>query len=142
MPNLLLRWLVTSLSILTLPHLLSAVHVSGLGAALGAAAVIGLLNFLVRPVMILLTFPLTVLTLGFFILIINALIFQFTSGLVSGLQVDSFGAAFLSAVFVSLVSWAMNLSVAVRDGKRTLIIKRFRKDNAIDLTRDADTWRR
>lgn len=141
MPSLLLRWLATSLSILMLPHLLSGVQVSSLGSALAAATVIAALNFLVRPLIILLTLPLTILTLGFFLLIINALIFQWAGHFVTGFQIDSFGSAFWAALIVSLISWLMNLGIKTRDGKVRIVVKRFRNDNAIDLTRDGDKWR-
>lgn len=138
MPNWLLRWLVTALTIFAIPHVLSGVQVSGFGSALAASALISVLNFLVRPLMIILTLPLTILSLGFFILVINALIFQWASNLVSGFQVDSFGSAFLAALLVSLVSWVMNLSYRSHGGRRTISIKRFRRGDTLDLQRNGD----
>src|SRR4051812_35712399 len=101
-----LRWLVTSLGILMIPSLVSGVQVRDFGTALAAAAVLGILNTLVKPILIFFTLPLTFLTLGFFLLVINAFIFQFAGTLVSGLSVASFGSAFFASIIVSVVSWA------------------------------------
>ncbi len=81
-------------------------------SALFAAAVLGILNALVRPLLILLTLPLTIVTLGFFILVINALLFQLASALVPGLHVASFWSAVFASVIVSIVSWILNSMVA------------------------------
>ena len=135
------RWLVTALIILMVPHLVSGVHVAGFGTALAVAFILALLNVLIRPLLILITLPLTVMTLGFFILIINALLFQFAGGLVSGFEVDSFGSAFLASLIVSFVSWFMNISFERREGK---VVWRVSKkgDRVIDLERGNDEhWR-
>ena len=76
MAGILIRWLITTVAILIVPHLISGVRVDSLGTALWAAAILGILNALIRPVLFLLTLPLTILTLGLFILVINALMFQ------------------------------------------------------------------
>jgi putative membrane protein len=73
MPGILIRWLVLTLAILILPHLISGVWVEGFGTALPAAAILAVLNAIVGPVLIILTLSLTIVTLGLFILIINAL---------------------------------------------------------------------
>ena len=72
--GLLIRWLVTALAIFMIPHLVHGVHVAGFGPALAAALVLSVLNFTVRPILILLTLPLTVFTLGFFLLVINMVV--------------------------------------------------------------------
>lgn len=97
---------------MVVPYIVSGVQVSGFGSALVAAAILGILNALVRPVLILLTLPLTVVTLGFFILIINALMFEFAGVIVSGLHVTSFWSAFFASIIVSIVSWILNSAVA------------------------------
>jgi putative membrane protein len=133
--KLLYRWLVTSLTIFAVPYLVSGVHVESFGAALAAAAILGILNILVKPVLILLTLPLTVFTLGFFLLVINALMFQLAGKLISGLAVANFGSAFLGALVVSLVSWIMHMSLGNRNGKRVVMVN---QDDTIDLRRDND----
>jgi putative membrane protein len=112
MRGILFRWIVTTIAIMVVPYIVSGVQVSGFGSALAAAAILGILNALVRPVLILLTLPLTVVTLGFFILIINALMFEFAGAIVSGLQVTSFWSAFFASIIVSIVSWILNSAVA------------------------------
>jgi putative membrane protein len=110
------------------PHLISGVHVASFGTALAAAAILGVLNAILRPILILLTLPLTVLSLGLFLLIINAGLFELAGTLVTGFRVDSFGSAFLASLIVSIVSWVMNsrfersggsYTVVVRDGNRS-----------------------
>ncbi len=103
--RLVLRWLITSLTILMLPSLVAGVTVRDFGAALAAAAVLGILNVIVKPLLIILTLPLTVLTLGLFLLFVNAIVFSFAGALVSGIHIASFGSAILASVIVSLVSW-------------------------------------
>lgn len=136
MPGMILRWFITTIAVLIVPYLVSGVKVSGLGTALIAAAILGVLNALVRPILILLTLPLTVVTLGFFILIINALMFQLAGAVVPGLQVDSFWSAFFASLIVSLVSWIMNNAVAGGGGERTVILTRW--NDSVDMRRRRD----
>ncbi len=107
--NILMRWLITSFIILMIPHLISGIQIESFGAALAVAAILGALNFLVRPVLVVLTFPITILSLGFFLLIINGLLFYWAGSLVDGVYVDSFFSAFLAALIVSIVSWVLQL---------------------------------
>ena len=109
------RWFILALTIMTIPYLISGVSVDGLGPALAAAVVISILNVVVKPLLVILTLPLTVLSLGFFLLIINALVFQLAGHFVNGIHVASFGAAFFASLIVSVVSWLTNLSF--RGGK-------------------------
>jgi putative membrane protein len=141
------RWLTTTLAILAVPYLISGVHVSGFGAALAAAAVLGALNALARPILILLTLPLTVLSLGFFLLIINALLFELASYLVSGVEIDSFGAAFLASLMVTVISWMMQApwrgpKIVVKRGGEAWSPPTDRDGSTIDLDRDeSGKWR-
>ena len=98
------RLLLTSLTILAVPYVVSGVQVDGFGTALLAAFLLGILNVTVKPILILFTLPLTLVTLGFFLLVVNAIVFQVLGGLLPGLHFDSFGAAFLAALMVSIVS--------------------------------------
>lgn len=111
---LFLRWLIVAFTILMLPSLVSGIEVANFGTALAASAILGVLNLLVKPLLVLLTLPLTLLSLGLFLLVINALIFQFAGALVTGLVVHSFGAAFFASLIVSLVSWATNWNAGLR----------------------------
>ncbi len=124
MPDIVLRWFVTTLAILIVPALVSGVRVESFMSALAMAAVLGVINAIVRPVLIVLTFPLTVLSLGFFLLVINAVTFMMAGGIVSGMKVDSFGAAFFAALIVTLVSWIVNLSIKKSESGRSRVVIR------------------
>lgn len=102
--RLLLLWLVNALSLLALPYILSSVSVASFYIALIAALVLGLLNTLIRPVLVLLTLPITILTLGLFTLVINALLFWFVASFVAGFQVAGFWSAFWGALAYSVIS--------------------------------------
>ncbi len=116
------RWLVTSLTILAVPYLVSGVQVDGMPTALLAAFLLGILNVTLKPILVLFTLPLTLLSFGFFLLVVNALVFQFAAGLLPGLHVSSFGAAFQAALVVTLVSWVLQLSVRREDGRRVYAV--------------------
>ena len=135
MPGILIRWLITTLAIMVIPHLISGVRVEGFGTALAAAAILGILNALVRPILIILTLPLTVITLGVFILVINALLFQLAGAVVSGFHIDSFWSALLGSLIVSVVSWIMNFAIAGEMGEQTVWIRRRRDPDSIDMRR-------
>jgi len=106
--QLILRWLISALALLALPYVMSGIEVKSFYIALIVAVVLGLINAVVRPVLILLTLPVTVLTLGLFILVINALLFWFVASFVDGFQVSGFWAAFFGAILYSLITWAAN----------------------------------
>ena len=106
--RLLLLWLINTVAIFALPHLLDSVQVDSFTTALIAAIVLGLVNTLIRPVLILLTLPVTFLTLGLFVFVINGLMFWAVADLISGFQVAGFGAAVLAAFVYSLLSWLLS----------------------------------
>lgn len=109
--KLIARWLLLACALVLLTQWDLGLSVRSFGAALLAAFVIGLLNAVVRPVLILLTLPVTVLTLGLFLFVINALTFQMASGLLDGFQVSGFGGALLGSVLYSL--WGLVIDVAL-----------------------------
>ena len=102
MTKLLVKWLLSATALMAVAYLYSGVQLSGFAAALWASLIIGLLNSLVRPVLLLLTLPITVLTLGLFFFIINALMFYAASGLSSGFEVRGFGAALVGSLLYSV----------------------------------------
>jgi putative membrane protein len=105
--RLLSKWLLSALALLAVAHLYSGVVVSSYGSALLAAAVLATLNTLVRPLLVLLTLPVTVLTLGLFLFVINALMFWAAASLLSGLEVRGFGAALLGSLIYSVLQLAI-----------------------------------
>lgn len=107
MLTFLLHWLVTAGALLLADRALDGVRVASGTALVVSAIVLGLVNALVRPVLVLLTLPLTIVTLGLFYLVVNGIAFGLAAALVPGFRVDSFGSAMLGALIVSLVSWAV-----------------------------------
>ena len=105
---LLLRWLINAAALLALPYLFDAIRVESFYTALIVALVLGLVNALVRPVLVLLTLPVTILTLGFFILVINALLFWFVASFIEGFTVTGFWTAFFGALVYALISWILS----------------------------------
>ncbi|WP_050464555.1 phage holin family protein [Herbaspirillum autotrophicum] len=105
---LLITWLINALALLAVPYLLHSVQVDSFGAALIAALILGFVNTIVRPVLVLLTLPVTMLTLGLFILIINGLMFWVVAQLVGGFHVAGFWSAVGGALLYSIVSWALS----------------------------------
>jgi putative membrane protein len=106
--RLLLTWFINAAALLALPYLMRSVSVDSIGAALVGALVLGLVNTLIRPLLLLLTLPVTFLTLGLFIFVINGLMFWGVAQLVSGFHVAGFGSAILAAVVYSIISWALS----------------------------------
>ena len=101
--RLLLRWLLSAAALLAVTYLYSGVQVSSFTSALIAAAVIGLLNMIVRPVLVVLTLPVTIVTFGLFLFVINALMFWAASGLLGGFVVKGFVAALIGSLIYSLL---------------------------------------
>lgn len=108
MLNLLAAWIVNALALLALPYVVPSIQVTGFGTALLAATVLGLINTLLRPLLVLLTLPVTLLTLGLFILAINALLFQLASNLIEGFNVGGFWPALFGSIAYSIISWALS----------------------------------
>lgn len=106
--RLLILWLINALALLAVPYLLHSVQVDSFGAALIAALILGFVNTLVRPVLVVLTLPVTLLTLGLFILVINGLMFWVVAQLVGGFHVGGFWSAVGGALLYSIVSWALS----------------------------------
>lgn len=105
--RLLSKWLLSALALLAVAHFYTGVAVTSFGSALLAAAVLATLNTLVRPLLVLLTLPVTVVTLGLFLLVINALMFWAAAGLLPGLEVRGFGAALLGSLMYSALQLAI-----------------------------------
>jgi len=106
--RLLLTWLINALALLAVPYLMHSVQVDSFGSALLAALILGFVNTIVRPVLVVLTLPVTVVTLGLFILVINGLMFWVVAQLVGGFHVAGFWSAVGGALLYSIVSWALS----------------------------------
>jgi putative membrane protein len=120
--NLLLVWLINALALLALPYLVPSVQVDSFYTALIAALVLGFVNTLIRPLLVLLTLPVTVLTLGLFVFVINGLLFWFVASFVKGFSVAGFWSAFIGAIVYALISWAASTLVFGRP--RIVVVRR------------------
>ena len=114
--RLILLWVLNAVALLAVAYLLPSIHVASFGAAMIAAVLLGLVNAVLRPLLILLTLPVTLLTFGLFLLVINGLMFWFAGSMIDGFAVESFWSAFFGSLLYSLVSWA--LSNLLVPGKR------------------------
>jgi putative membrane protein len=101
--KLLFSWLLAACALLLVAYLYPGVQVQSLGSALIAAFVIGLFNMVLRPVLVILTLPVTLITLGLFLFVINALLFWAAASLLDGFHVSGFGAALLGSVIYSVL---------------------------------------
>ncbi len=99
--GLILNWVLSALALLGVAYIYSGVTVASFGSAMWAALVIGLLNALLRPVLVVLTIPITIVTLGLFLFVINALMFWAASGLLKGFHVNGFWAALIGSLIYS-----------------------------------------
>lgn len=115
-----LRWLCTTVAVAVAAHL-TGVTYSGFGALLIMALLLGLVNAFIRPVLLLLSLPFIVITLGFFILIVNTLLFWLVSALVPGFAVSGFWQAFFAALIVSFVNWVLSSVFRTEDGQYRMV---------------------
>ena len=116
--TLIVRWFINALALMLVAYLYSGVHVDNIFAALVAALVLGMVNAFVRPVLVFLTLPVTILTLGLFIFFINAFLFWFVTEIVKGFTVTGFMAAMIGSLMFSVISLATNWLVFDREKKK------------------------
>ena len=102
--NILINWLVSAFAILVTAYILPGVHISSFTSALVAAIVLGIINAFVKPILLILTLPINVLTLGLFTFVVNALIIILTADLVPGFKVDGFWWALLFSIVLSIIN--------------------------------------
>ena len=114
MTGLLLKIIINASAILVASRIISGIRVDNTLTLLGAGLTLGLINAIVRPVLLVLTLPLTLVTLGLFIFILNAICLALTAWFVPGFEVDNLWAALLGALSVSVVSWIPNIFVSSR----------------------------
>src|SRR4051812_41206229 len=108
MLRILVVWLINTAALAGVAYLMPSVSIASAGAALVAALVLGLVNTLIRPLLVLLTLPVTVLTLGLFIFVINGLLFWAVGSLVTGFHVAGFWSGVFGAIIFSLISWLLS----------------------------------
>ena len=130
MKGLVIRWLVLAAAIMGASYLLEGIEVKGFFSALGAAAMLGILNAFFRPVLLILTLPINILSLGLFTFIINALMLKMASGVIPGFDVRGFWTALLGALIITLISWLLNAFISERGRVEFIDLKK----------RDGNRW--
>ena len=112
--RLLLVWILNAIALLAVAFLFSGVQIQDWQAAAVAALVLGLVNALIKPILVILTLPVTILTLGLFLLVINALLFWAVASLLPGFHVGGFGSAFIGALLYSVITWLLSMLIPDR----------------------------
>jgi len=108
MNGLIIRWLTLTAAIVSTSYLLDGIHISGFLSALLAAGILGILNAFFRPIALLLTLPINILSLGFFTFVINALMLKMASAVITGFEVIGFWSAVFGSLLISVISWLLN----------------------------------
>lgn len=106
--KLLAAWLLNALALLAVTYVVPGIHVAGFTSALIAAAVIGFVNMLIKPILVILTLPITILTLGLFILVINGALFYAVGHFLAGFSVQTLMAGIVGALVYSVISWVLS----------------------------------
>lgn len=145
MKGVLIRWLTTTAAIVATSYLLDGIQVSGFFSALLAAALLGILNAFFRPIALLLTLPINILSLGLFTFIINALMLKMASGVIPGFDVYGFWTAIFGSLLISLISWLLNSFISEQATvvssihiKRGTNASKRTPDDTIDLEHKGD----
>ena len=108
MRGLLVRWLILTAAIIAASYLIEGIQVAGFFSAFFTAAILGILNAFFRPLLIILTLPINIMTLGLFTFVINALMLMMASGVISGFEVHGFWSAVFGSLVISIVSWFLS----------------------------------
>ena len=114
MLRLLVTWLLNALALLVLPYVVHSIRVTSVSSALFAALVLAFINTLIRPLLVVLTLPVTLLTLGLFLFVINGLLFWFVGSFVPGFHVAGFWAGVFGAIVYSIISWVLSALIPDR----------------------------
>jgi putative membrane protein len=117
MKHFVFRWAITTIAVMVASSIIHGIRYDTVASLIGAALLLGILNAFVRPILLILSAPLILLTLGFFILILNGLMLLFVPSIVIGFHVDSFWSAFWGAIVISIVSWILSAFFRGSDGR-------------------------
>ncbi len=144
MPGILIRWLTTTAAIVATSYLLDGIQVSGFFPAIFAAAMLGILNAFFRPIALLLTLPINILSLGLFTFIINALMLKMASGVIPGFEVYGFWTAIFGSFLISVISWLLSAFISEKGTLSSINVKQGpdartrEQDDTIDLEHKGD----
>lgn len=136
-----IRWLILTAAIVAASYLIDGIRISGFFSAFFAAAVLGILNALFRPILFILTLPINIMTLGLFTFVINALLLKMASGVIPGFDVHGFWSAVFAALIISGVNWILS-SFINEQGRIARVEKvEMEEEDYIDLEKhDDDKW--
>lgn len=112
--RLILLWILNAVALLAVAYVMPSIHVASFGSALLAALLLGLVNAVLRPLLLLLTLPATLLTLGLFIFVINGLMFWLAGSLLEGFVVSGFWPAVFGSLLYSMISWILSSLLSIR----------------------------
>lgn len=115
---MIVKWFITALSVLLLPNLIPGITVDSFYIALVIALFLGIVNTIIRPILIVLTLPLNIMTLGLFVFVINGFLFWFLSTFIGGFEIENFGAAIIGSLLVSVFSYLGNQIFSDTGGHR------------------------
>jgi putative membrane protein len=148
MMGILLKWLILTAAITAASYLIDGIRVSGFFSAFFAAAVLGILNALFRPILFILTLPINIMTFGLFTFVINALLLKMASGVIPGFDIHGFWSAVFAALIISGVNWILNSFIS--DQRRIETVEKGEREekeyieeaeNYIDMEKhNNDTW--
>lgn len=124
MNGFLVRMLITAVSLWLAALIVPGMYLAGIGTVLGAALLLGVVNAFVRPVVILLTLPLTILTLGLFLLVVNAMMLGLVSVMFQGFTLGGFWSAIFGAIFVSFFSWLASSFIGENGRYEVIVLRR------------------
>ena len=130
MKGIFIRWLILTAAIMFASYVLDGIQVKGFFAAFFAAAILGILNAFFRPILLILTLPINILSLGLFTFIINAMLLKMASGVISGFEVYGFWSAVFGSLLISVVSWALSSFINEKGKMEYIDLKK----------RDGDRW--
>lgn len=117
MKHFVFRWIVTTVAVMVASSVIHGIRYDTIAALIGASLLLGILNAFVRPFLLILSAPLILLTLGFFILVLNGLLLLVVPSVVMGFHVETFGSAFWGAIVISMVSWILSAFFRGSDGQ-------------------------
>lgn len=130
--GLLIRWLILTTAIIFASYMLDGIEVKGFFSAFFAAAALGILNAFIRPILLVLTLPINILTFGLLTFLINALLLKMASGIIPGFEVHGFWTAIFGSLIISIISWLLNAFISDRG--------RVEKTEVRDLKKRGDRW--
>jgi putative membrane protein len=124
MNGFLVRMLISAISLWLAALVVPGMHLEGLLTVLGAALVLGIVNAFIRPIVILLTLPLTIITLGLFLLVVNAMMLGLVSAMFDGFSISGFWSAVFGAIFVSFFSWLASAFIGPAGRYEVMVVRR------------------